>query len=121
MSESLATSYRTVKAARGILTADSEHLMVRHHCGVTRRPGLPPGAEAVLQRIRDRTGSLLEVVAVEDAFSEGPQHLEVVLDELSIGTAEFWWDDEEQPEKALADLREWLSWFLDQEFSNGWW
>ena len=94
---------------------------VRHHEGVTLQPGLPPGTEDLLQRVRDRTGSKLEVVPVPDEFSEGPHHLEVWLDDLAVGTSEFWWDDQEPAVKVLASLREWLSFFLDEEFSDGWW
>ncbi|MBV9936030.1 MAG: hypothetical protein JO367_17165 [Actinobacteria bacterium] len=75
----------------------------------------------MLERVRTRTGSLLEVVPVEEAFSEGPQHLEVVVDELTVGTAEFWWDDEAQPDETSALFREWLAWFLDEMFSGVWW
>ena len=71
--------------------------------------------------MRDRTDSKLAVVPVPKEFSEGPQHLEVWRDALSVGSSEFWWDDQEPVDKVLSDLREWLSWFLDREFSNGWW
>ena len=88
---------------------------------MTLPPGLPPGAETVLQRVRDRTDSKLAVAPVPEAFSEGPQHLEVRLDDLAIGSSEFWWDDQQPADKVLSDLRQWLSWLLDEEFSDGWW
>jgi hypothetical protein len=88
---------------------------------VALHPGLPPGTDFVLQRVRKRTGSWLRVAAVGEPFSEGPEHLEVFLDELSVGTADFWWDDDEPAAQTLGRFREWLSWFLDPEFSNGWW
>lgn len=75
----------------------------------------------MLQRVRDRTGSTVVVLPVPEAFSEGPQHLEVWLDDLSVGTSEFWWDDQEPALEIQKHLREWLSWFLDAEFSDGWW
>lgn len=53
--------------------------------------------------------------AADDAFATGAQDVQVVVDGVLLGQFEFWWDEGDQAE-AVADLRNALSLFLDEEF-----
>jgi hypothetical protein len=49
-----------------------------------------------------------------EAFSDGPQNVEILLDAKLLGWFEFWWSDED-PGEALEELRHALSIYLDEE------
>ena len=83
--------------------------------------GLPPGSDAVLDRIRARTGTAIDVRPTPAAFSTGPQDLEITLAGEVIGGFEFWWDEAMGAENALAALRDALAVTLDELFPDGWW
>ncbi len=84
------------------------------------RPGLPPNWHGLADGIRAKTGRQVTLKAAEATFSLGPERIEVRLDHELLGQFSFWWDDEE-PDEALADLREALSVYLDEEFRTEDW
>lgn len=83
--------------------------------------GVPPGWEAIADRVFAKTGYRLSLDPVPDGYSDGPQDVEVRLDDELLGEFPCEWPDSQPPRETLAGLREQLAWFLDEEFPDGWW
>ena len=84
------------------------------------QPGVPPTWPELAERLEARTGHRLLLRAPAEAFSDGPQDVEVHLDGEMLGQFEFWWDDAE-PDRALADLEYALSQYLDEPLKREDW
>lgn len=85
------------------------------------RPGLPRAWSEIADRVRSTTGRELVLQPPPAGFSSGPEQVEVRLDGERLGSFGFWWDDKNVA-KALADLRNAVSLYLDEEFhGDDWW
>ena len=79
------------------------------------RPGLPPRWEEIAAGVRTTTGRELLLRAPEEPFSHGPQSIEVYLDRELLGQFAFWWDDQDDADDVLSELRAALAAYLDEE------
>lgn len=87
---------------------------------MTVRAGLPPNWQEIASHVKGTTGRDLVLRAPDDAFAAGTQDVQVVVDGVLLGQFEFWWDEGDRAE-AMADLRDALSPFLDEEFGTEDW